>query len=583
MAWRSRSVVRPNDLLSRAYSSLPTRMSVSSSSRTTAASTFSRGRPGRREVRVDALADRRQQPGEGDHPLELRAVAVLAVARVVAVLLAAPGVATGRLQVAARVGADPDVRPGRRDRRAHGSGRATVASRIVAPSGARYVKPRPARRRVIPGLASRGYAQPGRASRLVSVRSCGAPRLCGWRRAVAGSRAPAATGAEADVPAGRALAIPARAWLASALQLPIARCVRRCSGPIAAARAASRLRACDRPPGGAVDPGRPSRPSDPTIRPRPPPAPDRGPPRHRRARAVEPGTGLAADAAAPPRTDAARTRRARTPGPGRRSSSTCATRLATSATASPCRRHRSLTVPAGTILGIIGPSGSGKTTTIRMLTGALDPDDGEVRVLGEDPRRFRRATRERIGYMPQLFTLYPDLTARENVDFVASPVRDALPAHARRRVREVLELVDLWDARGRRAGQLSGGMQRRLELACALVHDPALLFLDEPTAGIDPILPPDVLGRAPSAARRRPDAARHHPVRQRGRVVRRGRAHRRRPADRAGPPDELRRQAVGGDVDRDRDRRRRSTRPSSSARSGSARVAQHRLRARSGS
>jgi ABC-2 type transport system ATP-binding protein len=146
-----------------------------------------------------------------------------------------------------------------------------------------------------------------------------------------------------------------------------------------------------------------------------------------------------------------------------------------------------LEVRPGTILGIVGPSGAGKTTTIRLITGALDPTAGEIRVLGEDPRRFRRVTRERIGYMPQLFTLYPDLTADENVDFVASLFGLLFPRR-RRRVREVLELVKLWDVRGRRAGKLSGGMQRRLELASALVHEPTLLLLDEPTAGIDPIL-----------------------------------------------------------------------------------------------
>jgi ABC-2 type transport system ATP-binding protein len=147
----------------------------------------------------------------------------------------------------------------------------------------------------------------------------------------------------------------------------------------------------------------------------------------------------------------------------------------------------SLTVLPGTILGVIGPSGSGKTTTIRMLTGALAPTEGRVRVLGEDPRQFRRATRERIGYMPQQFTLYPDLTARENVDFVAS-LFGLLFWRRHRRTRQVLQLVDLWDVRGRRAGNLSGGMQRRLELACALVHEPQMMFLDEPTAGIDPLL-----------------------------------------------------------------------------------------------
>jgi ABC-2 type transport system ATP-binding protein len=150
-------------------------------------------------------------------------------------------------------------------------------------------------------------------------------------------------------------------------------------------------------------------------------------------------------------------------------------------------RDISLSVAKGTILGIIGPSGAGKTTMVRLLTGALKPTRGAVRVLGEDPRQFRRRTREKIGYMPQQFTLYPDLTARENVNFVAS-LFGLLWPRRRRRVREVLQTVDLWAARGRRAADLSGGMQRRLELASALVHEPALLFLDEPTAGIDPLL-----------------------------------------------------------------------------------------------
>jgi len=146
-----------------------------------------------------------------------------------------------------------------------------------------------------------------------------------------------------------------------------------------------------------------------------------------------------------------------------------------------------LTVPRGTILGIIGPSGAGKTTTIRMLTGALRPTDGDVRVLGVEPRRFRRSDRERIGYMPQQFTLYEDLTAGENVDFVAS-LFGMLWRRRRQRVRDALRVVGLWDARKQRAGRLSGGMQRRLELACALVHEPELIILDEPTAGIDPLL-----------------------------------------------------------------------------------------------
>jgi len=147
----------------------------------------------------------------------------------------------------------------------------------------------------------------------------------------------------------------------------------------------------------------------------------------------------------------------------------------------------SLYVPRGTVVGVIGPSGAGKTTTIRMICGGISPDSGTVRVLGEDPRRFHRRTREAIGYMPQLFVLYPDLTARENISFMAS-LFGIPPWRRGKRIDEVLELVDLWDARNRRASQLSGGMQRRLELACALVHQPSLLILDEPTAGIDPML-----------------------------------------------------------------------------------------------
>jgi ABC-2 type transport system ATP-binding protein len=133
------------------------------------------------------------------------------------------------------------------------------------------------------------------------------------------------------------------------------------------------------------------------------------------------------------------------------------------AKAGPAHDGISLVVPAGRILGLIGPSGAGKTTAIRLLTGALAPTSGRISVLGEEPRRFRRQTRERIGYVPQSFTLYPDLTVRENVDFIGS-LFGMLFLSRRRRTGEVLKLVDLWDLRGRRAGRLSGGMQRRLEL-----------------------------------------------------------------------------------------------------------------------
>ncbi|MGH2429200.1 MAG: ATP-binding cassette domain-containing protein [Candidatus Limnocylindria bacterium] len=147
----------------------------------------------------------------------------------------------------------------------------------------------------------------------------------------------------------------------------------------------------------------------------------------------------------------------------------------------------SFDVAAGSILGVVGPSGSGKTTTIRMLTGTLSRTAGEATVLGEDPMHFTRRTRGQIAYMPQLFSLYPDLSARENVGFVAA-LYGIGPFTRRRRIRRALEIVDLWDVRDRLARDLSGGMQRRLELACALVHSPTVLFVDEPTAGIDPML-----------------------------------------------------------------------------------------------
>ena len=206
-----------------------------------------------------------------------------------------------------------------------------------------------------------------------------------------------------------------------------------------------------------------------------------------------------------------------------------------------------LSVAEGTIVGIIGPSGAGKTTLVRLMTGALAPTDGEIRVMGEDPLHFRRQTRERIGYMPQSFALYPDLTARENVDFVAS-LFGLLWWRRRRRTREVLELVDLWSVRGRRAGNLSGGMQRRLELASALVHDPQIAFLDEPTAGIDPLLRVTIwheLGRLRDAGRtllvttqyvNEAEACDAVLLISDGRVIA------------AGTPDELRRTAMGGDV-----------------------------------
>lgn len=145
-----------------------------------------------------------------------------------------------------------------------------------------------------------------------------------------------------------------------------------------------------------------------------------------------------------------------------------------------------LKVAPGTIFGLIGPSGCGKTTTVRLMTGIYRPSYGEISVLGRAPSAFNARIRERIGYMPQQFVLYPNLTVWENLNFVASLY--GMGYRRRQRLERVLEFVQLTDARKRLAGRLSGGMQRRLSLACTLAHQPTLIFADEPTAGIDPLL-----------------------------------------------------------------------------------------------
>ena len=144
-------------------------------------------------------------------------------------------------------------------------------------------------------------------------------------------------------------------------------------------------------------------------------------------------------------------------------------------------------VPRGTIFGFIGPSGCGKTTTIRLLTGVHKPTSGQVTVLGKNPVEFTKSDRERIGYLIQNFVLYPELTVWENLNFAASFYGVSLFGRGKR-FNRLLEFVELAEDKGKRASALSGGMKRRLSLAATLVHNPELLFLDEPTAGIDPLL-----------------------------------------------------------------------------------------------
>lgn len=146
-----------------------------------------------------------------------------------------------------------------------------------------------------------------------------------------------------------------------------------------------------------------------------------------------------------------------------------------------------LDIDTGTVFGFVGPSGSGKTTTIRLLTGVLAPQAGELTVLGKTPIHFDRSERAQLGYMPQLSVLYPDLSLWENLGFSASLFGMRWRGR-RQKMMEILDLVELTGARKRRFRDASGGMQRRLSLAATLVHDPEVLFLDEPTAGIDPVL-----------------------------------------------------------------------------------------------
>jgi ABC-2 type transport system ATP-binding protein len=147
--------------------------------------------------------------------------------------------------------------------------------------------------------------------------------------------------------------------------------------------------------------------------------------------------------------------------------------------------HVTFSVARGEVVGYLGPNGSGKTTTIRMLLGLLEPSDGSATVLGHDVVRDAELIRPRAGYMSQKFALYEDLSVAENLRFYGG-VYGLAGKRLAARLDAMLGLVGLTAQRGARAGELAGGWRQRLAMAIALIHEPALLFLDEPTSGVDP-------------------------------------------------------------------------------------------------
>lgn len=144
-----------------------------------------------------------------------------------------------------------------------------------------------------------------------------------------------------------------------------------------------------------------------------------------------------------------------------------------------------LRIPKGSIYGFLGPNGCGKSTCMRLLTGLLEPTEGQIRILGENLAGHEESLKQRMGYMTQKFSLYEKLTVRENLDFVGA-VYGLSRARRKIRIEELLTLYDLEHQTKQFAGSMSGGQRQRLALACATLHSPELLFLDEPTSAVDP-------------------------------------------------------------------------------------------------
>jgi ABC-2 type transport system ATP-binding protein len=148
--------------------------------------------------------------------------------------------------------------------------------------------------------------------------------------------------------------------------------------------------------------------------------------------------------------------------------------------------HLNLTVARGEIFGLVGPDGAGKTTTLRMLCGLMDPSEGSARVAGHDAATQSQEVKDRIGYMAQRFGLYGDLTVEENMVFYAD-LFGIVGAERADLTARLLRMTRMEPFRERQAGRLSGGMKQKLALMCTLLHKPEILFLDEPTNGVDPV------------------------------------------------------------------------------------------------
>lgn len=144
-----------------------------------------------------------------------------------------------------------------------------------------------------------------------------------------------------------------------------------------------------------------------------------------------------------------------------------------------------LSITKGTIYGFLGPNGCGKSTAIRMLTGLLEPTSGEVKLFGQPIKHHEEALKQRIGYMTQKFSLYDNLSVLENLEFVAT-IYGLSRKQGKARIQELIKLYELDALTKQLAGSMSGGQKQRLALACATLHQPELLFLDEPTSAVDP-------------------------------------------------------------------------------------------------